>query len=99
MSLPTASPRVDLPQAILDVLQELKDIPTSSIASIADIARATKLDRRTVAKAVNLILKVQDTLATKQMVKRREGKMWVIRLVSRTSNMIQSTKDKVLRRE
>jgi hypothetical protein len=96
MSLPTASPRADLPQAILDVLQTLKDIQSCSIASIA---RSTGLDRRTVAKAVNLIIKVQDTLVTKQMVKRREGKMWVIRLVSRTSNMIQSTKDKVLRRE
>ncbi len=96
MSLPTTSPRADLPQAILDVLQVLKDIPSSSIASIA---RATGLDRRTVSKAVNLILKVQDTLQAKQMVKRKEGKMWVIRLVSRTSDMVQSTKDKVLRRE
>lgn len=96
MSLPAASPRVDLPQAILDVLQVVKDIPSSSIASIA---RTTGLDRRTVAKAVNLILKVQDTLQQKKMVKKREGKMWVIRLVSRTSDMIQSTKDRVLRRE
>lgn len=96
MSLPTASPRSDLPQAILEVLQAVKDIPSASIASIA---RKTKLDRRTVAKAVNLILKVQDSLQAKQMVKRREGKMWVIRLVSRTSDMIQSTKDRVLRRE
>ncbi len=96
MSLPTTSPRADLPQAILDVLQTLKDIPSSSIASIS---RTTGLDRRTVAKAVDLILKVQDTLVTKQMVKRREGKMWVIRLVSRTSDMIQSTKDRVFRRE
>ncbi|MFX1484139.1 MAG: hypothetical protein ACFFCP_13240, partial [Promethearchaeota archaeon] len=68
MKLPLSSPRVDLANAMAAVLQVLKDAPSMSIAGIS---KATGIDRRTVAKAINLILKVQKTLANQRMEKEK----------------------------
>ncbi len=95
MSSPISLPRIDFPQAIVAVLAVLKDVPSTSISGLA---RATGIDRRTVAKVIDLIVKVQDSLATGKIERRREGKMWVISLSNRTVEYFQNAINKVLRR-
>ena len=95
MTSPLTSPRVDLSQAIVAVLSVLKGVPSMSISGLA---RATGIDRRTVAKAIELIVRVQDSLATGHVEKRRVGKMWVISLTNRTTEFFRSAMNKVLRR-
>jgi GTP1/Obg family GTP-binding protein len=85
MLLPLSTPRVDLGQAMAAVLQVMKDSPRMSISGLS---RATGIDRRTVKKAVELILKVQDSLATKKMRREKVGKAYIISIVKRTSEMI-----------
>ena len=72
-SLPAA--RVDFPKAIVEVLAALKEVPSISISGLA---RTTGIDRRTVSKAIDLIMNVQDSLATRKIDRRKEGKMWVV---------------------
>jgi hypothetical protein len=85
MILHQSTPRVDLGQAMAAVLQALKDTPAMSIAGLS---QATGIDRRTVKKAVDLIIKVQESLATKKVQKEKDGKAWVISIVKRTSELI-----------
>ncbi|MFW9809442.1 MAG: hypothetical protein ACFFE6_08695 [Candidatus Thorarchaeota archaeon] len=94
MKLPLSAPRVDLAKAMVAVLQALKEAPSLSIAGIS---KATGIDRRTVAKAVDLILNVQRSLASQRMEKEKVGKRWVISLRKRTSDFIGSAKKKVKR--
>ena len=94
MKLPLTSPRVDLAQAMAAVLQVLKDAPTMSIAGIS---KATGIDRRTVKKAIDLILKVQRSLATQKIEKEKVGKAWVISLREKTSNLIDTARGKIKR--
>lgn len=95
MTQPLIFSRVDLSQAVITVLQMLKDKPSTSISGIA---KATGIDRRTVGKAVNLILEVQASLNTQRIEKVKMGKAWAIQLVERTSKLMTTTKKKVLRR-
>ncbi len=94
MRLPLTVPRVDLAQAMTAVLQVLKEKPSMSIAGIS---KATGIDRRTVGKAVDLILKVQRSLATQRIEKEKVGKAWVISLRKRTSEFIDTAKGKLKR--
>ena len=94
MSLPSSS-RVDFPQAILDVLAALKEVPAISISGLA---QRTGIDRRTVAKAIDLIMNVQDSLATTKISRRKEGKMWVISRTNRTIEFFQSAISRLKRR-
>jgi chromosome segregation and condensation protein ScpB len=94
MMLPLSSPRVDLSQAMIAVLQVLKDAPAMSIAGIS---QATGIDRRTVGKAIDLIMKVQKSLATQKIEKEKVGKTWVITLRKKTSDFIGSAKSKMKR--
>lgn len=94
MKLPLSAPRVDLAKAMVAVLQALKEAPSLSITGIS---KATGIDRRTVAKAVDLILNVQRSLASQRMEKEKVGKRWVISLRKRTSDFIGSAKKKVKR--
>jgi hypothetical protein len=94
MKLPITSPRVDIAQAMTAVLQVLKDAPAMSIAGIS---KATGIDRRTVKKAIDLILKVQKSLATQKIEKEKVGKAWVISLRKKTSDLIVSAKGKIKR--
>lgn len=94
MILPFSSPRVDLANAMVAVLQVLKDAPSMSIAGIS---KATGIDRRTVKKAVDLILKVQKSLSTQRIEKEKIGKTWVISLRKRTSEIIGTAKSKMKR--
>ncbi len=94
MRLPLSVPRVDLAQAMTAVLQVLKERPSMSIAGIS---KATGIDRRTVGKAVDLILKVQKSLATQRIDKEKVGKAWVISLRKRTSDFIDTAKGKLKR--
>jgi predicted regulator of amino acid metabolism with ACT domain len=87
------TPRVDLGQAMTSVLQVLKDTPAISIAGLS---KATGVDRRTVKKAVDLIIGIQDSLATKKMQREKVGKTWIISVAKRTSELIDR-KMKVLR--
>ena len=65
--------------------------------SIAGISKATGIDRRTVKKAVDLILKVQKSLSTQRIEKEKIGKTWVISLRKRTSEIIGTAKSKMKR--
>ena len=94
MILPLSSPRVDLGNAMEAVLQVLKDAPSMSIAGIS---KATGIDRRTVAKAVDLIMKVQKSLASQRIEKEKVGKTWVISLKKMTSDIIDTAKSKIKR--
>ena len=94
MSSPLSS-RVDFPQAIVDVLAALKEVPSISISGLA---KRTGIDRRTVAKAIDLIMSVQDSLATTKIDRRKEGKMWVISMTYRTIEFFQSAIGKMKRR-
>ena len=85
MILHHSTPRVDLGQAMAAVLQVLKDSPAMSIAGLS---KATGIDRRTVKKAVDLIMKIQDSLATRKMHREKVGKAWIISIVKRTSELI-----------
>lgn len=92
MKLPLSAPRVDLANAMVAVLQVLKDAPSMSISSIS---KATGIDRRTVAKAVDLIMKVQKSLASQRMEKEKVGKTWVISLRKKTSELLDSAKSRI----
>ena len=94
MSIPSTS-RVDFPQAIVNVLAALKEVPSISIAGLA---KRTGIDRRTVAKAIDLIMNVQDSLATTKISRRKEGKMWVISRTSRTIEFFQGAISRLKRR-
>ena len=94
MILPFSSPRVDLANAMEAVLQVLKEAPSLSIAGIS---KATGIDRRTVAKAVDLIMSVQKTLMSQRMEKKKVGKTWVISLKKKTSDIIDTAKSKMKR--
>ena len=94
MSTPQSS-RIDFPQAIVDVLAALKEVPSISIAGLA---KRTGIDRRTVAKAIDLIMNVQDSLATTKIDRRKEGKMWVISMTHRTVEFFQGAIGKMKRR-
>ncbi|RLI52877.1 MAG: hypothetical protein DRO87_12505 [Candidatus Thorarchaeota archaeon] len=94
MSVPPSSSRVDLSQAMTAILQILKEAPAMSIAGIA---QATGIDRRTVSKALDLILKVQESLVNKKVEKERVGRMWVISLKKRTTNFLESAKTKIIK--
>lgn len=95
MSSPHSSPRIDFPQAIVDVLATLKEVPSISISGLA---RKTGIDRRTVSKAIDLIMNVQDSLATAKISRRKEGKMWVISRTNRTIEFFQGAITKLKRR-
>ena len=95
MSTQPTSPRVDFPQAIVEVLATLKEIPSISISGLA---KATGIDRRTVSKAIDLIMNVQDSLATAKIDRRKEGKMWVISMTNRTIDFFQGAISKLKRR-
>lgn len=94
MLLPLSSPRVDLANAMIAVLQVLKEAPSMSIAGIS---KATGVDRRTVSKAVDLIMNVQKSLSTQRMEREKRGKMWVISLKKKTSEIFDSAKSKMKR--
>ena len=87
MSSSPPTSRIDFPQAIVEVLTALKKFPSISISGLA---RATGIDRRTVAKAIDLIMSVQDSLATRKISRRKEGKMWVVSLTNRTVEFFQN---------
>jgi DNA-binding MarR family transcriptional regulator len=92
MKLPLSSPRVDLSLAMKAVLQVLKDAPSMSIAAIA---QATGIDRRTVTKALDMILSIQENLTNRRVEKQRVGRMWVISLKTKTTQLIESAKGKM----
>ncbi|MFW9963330.1 MAG: hypothetical protein ACFFCX_07195 [Candidatus Sifarchaeia archaeon] len=94
MKLPITAPRVDLGQAMTAVLLALKEKPSMSIAGIS---KATGIDRRTVGKAVDLILNVQKSLVTQKIEKEKVGKAWVISLRKRTLDLIDTAKGKLKR--
>ena len=95
MSTPPTSPRVDFPQAIVEVLATLKEVQAISISGLA---KATGIDRRTVTKAIDLIMSVQDSLATAKIDRRKEGKMWVISRRNRTIEFFQGAISRMKRR-
>lgn len=95
MTDPSVFSRIDLSQAVTTVLQMLKDTPSMSISAIS---KATGIDRRTVGKAIDLILDVQEALNAQRIEKVKVGKAWAIELVERTSKLMTTTKRKVLRR-
>lgn len=94
MILPLNSPRVDLANAMVAVLQVLKDAPSMSIAGIS---QATGIDRRTVGKAIDLILRVQKSLTTQRIEKEKVGKTWVISLRKKTSELMGAAKGRIKR--
>jgi len=94
MILPLNSPRVDLANAMVAVLQVLKDAPSMSIAGIS---QATGIDRRTVGKAIDLILRVQKSLTTQRIEKEKVGKTWVISLRRKTSELMDAAKGRIKR--
>jgi hypothetical protein len=94
MILPLNSPRVDLAKAMVAVLQVLKDAPSMSIAGIS---QATGIDRRTVGKAIDLIMNVQKSLTTQRIEKKKVGKKWVISLRKKTSEFMVAAKSKMKR--
>ncbi len=95
MTQPFVFSRVDLSQAVITVLEMLK---YNSSISISGIAKATGIDRRTIGKAINLILEVQASLNTQRIEKVKMGKAWAIKFVGGTSKLITSAKRTVLRR-
>jgi DNA-binding MarR family transcriptional regulator len=92
MKLPLSSPRVDLSLAMKAVLQVLRDAPSMSIAGIA---QATGIDRRTVSKALDMILSIQENLTNRRVEKQKVGRMWVISLKTKTTQLIESAKGKM----
>ncbi len=76
------------------VLQVLKESPSMSIAGLS---KATGIDRRTVKKAVDLILKVQDSLTAQKLRREKVGKTWTISIARKTSKLIDSAKTKMRR--
>ena len=76
------------------VLQVLKDAPSMSIAGIS---QATGIDRRTVGKAIDLILRVQKSLTTQRIEKEKVGKTWVISLRKKTSELMGAAKGRIRR--
>ncbi|MBY8996981.1 MAG: hypothetical protein KGD60_04570 [Candidatus Thorarchaeota archaeon] len=72
----------------------MKEAPSMSIAGIS---QATGVDRRTVSKAIDLILKVQKSLATQRIEKEKVGKTWIITIGKRTSALIGTAKRKMKR--
>ena len=63
MAAPKQSSRTDFRQAITKVLQTMKKVP-SKVPSISSISKATGIDRSTVSRAIDLITRAKDSLAT-----------------------------------
>lgn len=94
MILPLSTPRVDLGQAMAAVLQVLKESPSMSIAALS---KATGIDRRTVKKSVDLILKVQESLTSQKIRREKVGKTWMVSIVKKTSDLFDTAKTKMHR--
>lgn len=78
--------RVSLPDAtmmIIDILS--KDVPVS----ISALAKSTGLDRRTVAKAVDMILKIQKAIQPFQLEMNKVGNTYVVWLKDMTGEMLR----------
>ncbi len=74
-------PRVGLPDAISRVLETLQRVPSTSVSGLA---RATGLDRRTVTKVLDVVLRIQDVLKDVEIARVRQGRSYVIQLRERT---------------
>lgn len=69
--------RIPLPDATMMIIAQLvKGVPMS----ISKLARKTGLDRRTVGKVLELLLKVQDTLFSYKLEIDRVGNTYVVKL-------------------
>lgn len=81
MSLSANTPppveRIGLPDAVTKIIAELRKGPGLSISAIS---RRTGIDRRTVDKAISLIMELQETLRSKEMTKDKIGRRYVVRL-------------------
>jgi chromosome segregation and condensation protein ScpB len=81
MSLPfNSSPpaeRIGLPDAVMKIIAELK---AGSGLSISTLSRRTGIDRRTVDKAISLIMELQETLRSREVTKDKIGRRYVVRL-------------------
>jgi hypothetical protein len=84
--MPLASPapieRVGLSDAVAMVIAELRKGPGLSISALS---RRTGIDRRTVDKAVALIMDLQDTLGLAELTKAKIGRRYIIALKERTA--------------
>ena len=99
MSLPPPAPieRIGLPDAVSRVLAELKKGPGLSISAIS---RRTGIDRRTVDKAISLIMELQETLRSTELTKVKMGRRYVIGLKERSARAreVLSSASKKLKR-
>lgn len=78
--------RVPLPDAtmmIIDILS--KEVPLS----ISALAKSTGLDRRTVAKAVDMILKIQNAMQPFRLEMNKVGNTYVVWLKDMTAEMLK----------
>jgi chromosome segregation and condensation protein ScpB len=101
MSLPlnsSSSPeRIGLPDAVMKVIAELA---TGSGLSISTLSKRTGIDRRTVDKAISLIMELQDTLRSRELTKDKIGRRYVVRMkeTSARAREVISTASKKLKR-
>ncbi len=79
-------PRVGLPDAITRVLQALQEMSQSTISGLA---RATGLDRRTVAKVIEVLLQVQESMRGMELARVRSGRHYLIQLREQTERARQ----------
>ncbi|TFF96459.1 hypothetical protein EU546_01350 [Candidatus Thorarchaeota archaeon] len=84
MPIPPTAPieRIGLPDATTRVIAELQK---GTGLSISAISRRTGIDRRTVDKAITLIMDLQDTLRSAELTKAKIGRRYVIALKERTA--------------
>ena len=65
--------------------------------SIAGLSKATGIDRRTVKKAVDIIMKVQDSLTAQKIRREKVGKTWIISVAKKTSDLIDNARTMIHR--
>ncbi|MHA2379775.1 MAG: hypothetical protein ACXADO_01955 [Candidatus Thorarchaeota archaeon] len=81
---PPPRDRIGIPEAMTRVIDLLLK---GQVMSISAISRATKLDRRTVDKVLDMIFNVQESLRGKEVLRDRLGNSYVVRLRQLTSDM------------
>ena len=84
--------------AMSKVIEELKK---GNPMSIGALSRKLSIDRRTIGRVVDILLDVQETLATQEISTRRVGRRFVIEFKQRTAqarSLLRSAHDVVRRK-
>jgi len=89
------------PKLFIAMSRVIEELKSGTPMSIGELSRKLNIDRRTVGRIVDILLDVQETLATQQIKTRRVGRRFQIMFEQRTAQArkILSDAQSVVRRK